>query len=135
MRSPTWFDVTDVQRQGVVRVCRDDEAARLMPPHLRSVREAIDEAMGNFDAGRLETAWSDAGAVPGDPGWAGRTMFLDRREIRIDAGATAVDRAVCRVGGAGVRPGSWYLTRQRYERHRENHGWTSVVAFDFLLAL
>ena len=46
-------------------VCRDDDAARLMPQPLLDVREAINEAIG---ASELETVWSDAGPIPGEQG-------------------------------------------------------------------
>ena len=80
-------------------VCRNDEARRLMPQGLLSVREAIDAAVDQTRLHSIETAWSDAGVVPGDPDWAGGTMFEDRREIEIDAPRHAVFRALCRVGG------------------------------------
>ena len=85
-------------------VCRDDEAARLMPQRLLTVAEAIAEALGGDEGGALETSWSDAGAIPGDPDWAGGRSFEDRREVRVDAPAPAVFRAVCRVGGSH----GWY---------------------------
>jgi hypothetical protein len=45
-----------------------------------------------------------AGPIPGDPDWAGGAVFRDARKIRIAAGAWAVFRAVCRVGGGH----GWY---------------------------
>jgi hypothetical protein len=80
-------------------VCRNDEAARLMPQRLLTVREAIDDALAKTEAGEVETAWSDAGVMPGDPGWAGGTVFVDRYDAVIDASAASVFRAVCQVGG------------------------------------
>lgn len=80
-------------------VCRNDEAARLMPQRLLSVREAIEAAVGKASASQVETAWSDAGAIPGDPDWAGGKVFVDRRSIEIAAPAESVFRAFCRIGG------------------------------------
>ena len=52
----------------------------------------------------METAWSDAGPIEGDPDWAGGTVFRDERVIEVDASAAEVYRAVCRVGGGN----GWY---------------------------
>jgi uncharacterized protein YbjT (DUF2867 family) len=80
-------------------VCRDDRAARLMPQRLLSAREAIGAAVDAARTGRAETRWSDAGPVPGDPDWAGGTVFVDRREVHLRTGPAAVWRAACRLGG------------------------------------
>ncbi|MHC5113771.1 MAG: SDR family oxidoreductase [Planctomycetota bacterium] len=89
-------------------VCRDDEAARLMPQRLLTVREAIAAALGRREAGEVETSWSDAGAMPGDPDWAGGTVFVDRRTLDIAAPARAVHAAACRIGGGqGYYAASW----------------------------
>ncbi len=84
-------------------VCRDDEAERLMPhpagsPRL-TIREAMDAALGKLRGGAVETAWSDAGVMPGDPSWAGGTEFVDRREALAEAAPAAVWSAVCSLGG------------------------------------
>ncbi|MBL1216747.1 MAG: SDR family oxidoreductase [Planctomycetes bacterium] len=80
-------------------VCRDDEAARLMPQDLLTVQQAIEAALSRVESDEVETSWSDAGLIPGDPDWAGGTVFVDRRTIAINADAPAVFRALCRVGG------------------------------------
>jgi hypothetical protein len=85
-------------------VCRDDTAASLMPQRLLTVREAIGAALEMVDAGRIETTWSMAGSIPGDPDWSGGTSFSDSRWIDIEADPEAVFRAVCRVGGGN----GWY---------------------------
>lgn len=85
-------------------VCRDDRAHRLMPQDLLSVRESISLALGKVTASDVETVWSAAGTIPGDPEWAGGTEYVDAREIMIDAPCDAVFRAVCRVGGGN----GWY---------------------------
>ncbi len=82
-------------------VCRNDEAARLMPQQLLGAREAIRDA---FESKALESTWSDAGPIPGDPDWAGGTVFVDRREIHIAAAPETAYRAVCRIGGGH----GWY---------------------------
>jgi uncharacterized protein YbjT (DUF2867 family)/uncharacterized protein YndB with AHSA1/START domain len=85
-------------------VCRDDEAARLLPQRLLSVREAIRAALDRLDHADVETTWSTAGPIPGDPDWAGGTVFTDRRELHVPAPPEAVFRAVCRIGGGH----GWY---------------------------
>ena len=84
-------------------VCRDDEAARLMPhppgSHPFTIREAMDAALAKVRQGDVETAWSDAGVMPGDPPWAGGTQFVDRRQTVARADAPAVWSAVCSLGG------------------------------------
>jgi uncharacterized protein YbjT (DUF2867 family) len=84
-------------------VCRDDEAERLMPHppgHERlTIRQAMDAALEKMHEGAVETAWSDAGVMPGDPSWAGGTVFVDRREAITAAPPAAVWSAVCSLGG------------------------------------
>ncbi len=85
-------------------VCRDDEARRLMPRPLLSVREAFAAALGREAAGNVESSWSDAGRLPGDPDWAGGTVLRDSRAVQVAAPPEAVFRAVCRIGGGH----GWY---------------------------
>ncbi len=85
-------------------VCRNDDARILMPQELLSVRQSIDLSLGNVVGASVETSWSDAGTIPGDPDWAGGKVFDDRRSIELEAPAAAVFRAVCRIGGGH----GWY---------------------------
>ncbi len=85
-------------------VCREDGITRIVPQQLISVREAIRAALRKVAGHDVETNWSMAGPIPGDPDWAGGTVFRDTREIAIEAPAGAVFRAVCRVGGGH----GWY---------------------------
>lgn len=87
-------------------VCRDDRANILMPQRLLRVREAIDFALGREKSGQVETSWSDAGPMPGDPHWAGGTVLSDRRSRNTTASARAIFTAINRVGGAH----GWYAT-------------------------
>lgn len=80
-------------------VCRNDEASRLMPQSLLTAREAIRAALRQTQRSEVESAWSDAGLIPGDPDWAGGRIFTDRREVIVDAPADAAFRAACLVGG------------------------------------
>ncbi len=94
-------------------VCRDDEAARLMPQRLLTVREAIDAALGNIATAQVETAWSDAGPIPGDPEWAGGKVFVDRRITDVAAPVERVFRAFCRIGGDNGYYAADWLWRMR----------------------
>ena len=69
-----------------------------------SVREAIRAALSKVAGHDIETSWSMAGPIPGDPDWAGGKVYKDIRQIEIDAPADAAFRAVCRVGGGH----GWY---------------------------
>ena len=85
-------------------VCREDHIARLIPQTLLTVREAIRAALFKLAGHQVETSWLMAGPIPGDPDWAGGTVFRDTRELVIQAPAQAAFRAVCRVGGGH----GWY---------------------------
>ncbi|HSF04677.1 MAG TPA: SDR family oxidoreductase [Methylomirabilota bacterium] len=80
-------------------VCGDNEAARLMPQRLLGVREAIRVALAQVAHREVETGWFDAGPIPGDPDWAGGTVFSDRREVEVVARPADVFAAVSRIGG------------------------------------
>ena len=75
-----------------------------MPQELLSVREAIRAALDRVAHDDVETTWSMAGPIPGDPDWAGGTVFTDRRSLVVEAPPEAVWRAVVRIGGGH----GWY---------------------------
>jgi uncharacterized protein YbjT (DUF2867 family) len=85
-------------------VCRNDEAAKLMPQRLLDAREAIGRAIENVSLRRVETSWSAAGVVPGDPDWAGGTVFRDKRDRCVDASPADTFAAICKLGGGH----GWY---------------------------
>jgi uncharacterized protein YbjT (DUF2867 family) len=94
-------------------ICRGDEAARLMPQRLLGVRESIRAALDQMAQGTVETGWSDAGPIPGDPDWAGGTVFTDRREIEIAASAADAFAALSRIGGDTGWYGAGWLWQLR----------------------
>ena len=94
-------------------VCRNNEADELMPQHLLSVEEAINAASGKVQRDEVETAWSDAGTIPGDPDWAGGKVFVDERRTTVKATPDAVFRAVCLVGGGHGYYAADFLWRLR----------------------
>jgi len=85
-------------------VCRSPAARELMPHELLGVSEAVAAALGRHDADEIETSWTDAGPIPGDPDWAGGTTFVDSRALGVNASPAAVFQAVCRMGGSN----GWY---------------------------
>ncbi len=94
-------------------VCRNDDAVRLMPHRRLTVREAVEAALGRQAAHEVETAWTDAGAMPGDPDWAGGTVFTDRREVAVRAAPERTFETVCRLGGEHGWYGTSWLWRVR----------------------
>jgi uncharacterized protein YbjT (DUF2867 family) len=89
-------------------VCRNDDARRMMPHECLTIRAAIDAALAKIHQGSVETAWSDAGVMPGDPSWAGGTVFVDRREVATKATSDGAWAAVCSLGGGrGYYAGDW----------------------------
>lgn len=81
-----------------------ENARELMPHEPLGAREAIRRALGQVAESEIETNWSAAGPIPGDPDWAGGTVFVDERSIEIAAPVETVFRSVCRVGGGH----GWY---------------------------
>lgn len=85
-------------------VCRDDFAKTAMPGPLLSVSEAIDAALGKYQTDSIETRWSMAGEMPGDPEWSGGKVFEDQRTLEVEADRETTFRAISRIGG---RYGYW----------------------------
>jgi len=85
-------------------VCRESRITEIIPQNLLNVRAAIRAALRQVSEHQVETNWSMAGTIPGDPDWAGGTVFRDEREIAIAAPDWVVFRAICRVGGGH----GWY---------------------------
>jgi uncharacterized protein YbjT (DUF2867 family) len=88
-------------------VCRDDRITKLISQRLLNVRESIHAALTQVEAMEVETNWSMAGPIPGDPDWAGGKVFRDVREMVIDAPDSSVYGAVCRIGGKNGWSMSW----------------------------
>lgn len=85
-------------------VVTNDLTQQLMPHEPMSVRDAIRKALTRIETNDVQTRWSVAGPIPGDPDWAGGTTFKDQRTIDIDASPEAVFKAICRIGGGH----GWY---------------------------
>ncbi|MCX5691513.1 MAG: DUF2867 domain-containing protein [Planctomycetota bacterium] len=85
-------------------VVTNDLVQRLMPHAAMGTREAIHKALDRVRTNTVDTRWSVAGPVSGDPDWAGGTVFADERSIIIAAEPERVFQAVCRIGGGH----GWY---------------------------
>lgn len=85
-------------------VVTSDRVRELMPHEPMGVREAIREALARTRANEVETRWSAAGPIVGDPDWAGGKVFTEERVTEINASPARVFGAVCRVGGGS----GWY---------------------------
>lgn len=101
-------------------VVRDDALQRDMPQRTKTPEEAIELALKRTSLAEVETSWSAAGVVPGDPDWAGGRVFVDARQTRIDAPPEAVFQAVCRVGGGH----GWYAADILWRLR----GWMDTIA-------
>jgi hypothetical protein len=80
-------------------VVADDTARKLMPHAVMSAAEAVRtalEAEARFD---VESSWSAAGPVPGDPDWAGGTVFEDARTAIIPVSADRIFDVLLTLGG------------------------------------
>lgn len=94
-------------------VCRNDDAIKLMPHQCLTIRQAIDASLVKIHEGSVETSWSDAGVMPGDPSWAGGTIFVDRRQRNTAASPKALWSAVSSLGGGLGYGGADWLWRLR----------------------
>lgn len=85
-------------------VVTENDVRDAMPHQPKTPEAAIRLALERTSLAEVETSWSAAGTMPGDPDWAGGRVFVDSRTTSIEASPDAVFRAVCRVGGGH----GWY---------------------------
>ncbi|MCL6640750.1 MAG: SDR family oxidoreductase, partial [Candidatus Rokubacteria bacterium] len=114
--SSLWIDLVTPVNRWIARplaeglrnpvVCRDDEAARLMPQRRLGARDAIRAAL-------TAAPPDEAAPMPGDPDWAGGTVFTDRREADVAASPADVFAAVTAIGGDSGWYGLDWLWRLR----------------------
>lgn len=96
-------------------ICHDDSIRQIIPQELLSIREAIRLALDNIVRQSVESHWTDAGylppeetAFPGDPGWAGGTLYQDSRTLQLNDSPERVWEAISRIGGkTGWYYGDW----------------------------
>jgi uncharacterized protein YndB with AHSA1/START domain len=96
-------------------IVNDHLAARLMPQPLLSVRDAIRVALDAEARFDVESSWSMAGPVPGDPDWAGGDVFEDSRSGVIAASPERVFESLQRLGGRA----GWF----KYNQLWQLRGW------------
>ena len=101
-------------------VVTNNSVQEVMPHQAKTPEQAIELALERTSLAEVETSWSSAGVVPGDPDWAGGRVFVDARETTIDAPPEAVFRAVCRVGGGH----GWYAADLLWRLR----GWMDTIA-------
>ena len=92
-------------------ICRERRIRELIPQDLLDSRQAIHLALERLRTDKVATSWTDAGPLPpvewnspGDPHWAGGTVFEDARRMVLAATPEEVWPALARIGG---RTG-WY---------------------------
>ena len=87
-------------------VCRENRITTIIPQELHDARTAIRRALMRTRQHEVETAWSDSGelppvelSTPGDPAWAGGSMFEDSRRIVVEASAEKIWPSITSLGG------------------------------------
>ncbi len=87
-------------------ICRDLRIREILPQELLDCRTAIRLALQRIEEDTVTTHWSDAGKIPpvemlypGDPQWAGGTVFEDKRSVKVRAPSTEVWHTIKTIGG------------------------------------
>ncbi|MFI6287850.1 SDR family oxidoreductase [Streptomyces sp. NPDC051018] len=95
-------------------VCRESDIERYVPSppgHPLPFDTALAYALRRVREADVATRWSSASTpgapsdpLPTDPGWAGGSLYTDRRELTVDASPTALWRVIEGIGGDN----GWY---------------------------
>ncbi|MFA7255607.1 MAG: DUF2867 domain-containing protein [Candidatus Omnitrophota bacterium] len=92
-------------------ICQDLRIRELLPQELLDCRTAIRLALQRIEEDAVKTHWSDAGKIPpvemlypGDPQWAGGTVFEDQRSVKVRAPSKNVWNTIKKIGGTT----GWY---------------------------
>ncbi|WP_321366396.1 SDR family oxidoreductase [uncultured Desulfuromusa sp.] len=87
-------------------VCRENRITTLLPQELFDCRKSIRLALDRLKQHRVETSWTDSGAIPpaewsipGDPSWAGGSLYTDSRKIVLESERGDIWPAVSSIGG------------------------------------
>lgn len=76
----------------------------LVPHRPLTFRESLELALRHTRAEAIDTRWTDSGftpadTIPGDPDWAGGSIFEDHQTVDVRATPDAIYRAFARIGG------------------------------------
>lgn len=95
-------------------VMQNDDIDKLIDPPeggLTGYRKAVSFALGRVDIDEVETSWIDtelpqvpSDPLPSDPDWAGRKVFIDKREKVSTASVESLWRVIAGIGGEN----GWY---------------------------
>jgi len=92
-------------------VCREQDIRDIVPQNLLGAEEAIHLALTRLRQNAVESSWMDAGeippaewSIPGDPQWAGGTLYQDGWQIASDGRPEDFWDAIGRIGGDS----GWY---------------------------
>jgi len=92
-------------------ICQDLRIREILPQELLDCRTAMRLALQRLEQDTVKTHWSDAGGIPpvemlypGDPQWAGGTVFEDQRSVKVLAPAKKVWFTIRMIGGTT----GWY---------------------------
>jgi len=89
-------------------VCRDNASHELLGRKPLTAAAAIDAALEHTRDDSVESSWTDAGPLPGDPDWSGGRVYTDSRSITVDAPVHAVYEAITLIGGGhGYYAADW----------------------------
>ncbi|MET0673384.1 MAG: SDR family oxidoreductase [Microbacterium pygmaeum] len=98
--------VESLQNECIMKNHDIDELIPQPEGGLTSYRRAVALALGKVKADAIETSWQDAEVLgvpsdplPGDPDWAGKTVFTDERTATTDASPEALWRVIQGIGG------------------------------------
>jgi uncharacterized protein YbjT (DUF2867 family) len=98
-------------------ICKEHDIARYVPDPdegLISFSRAVELALQRVHDRRVTTSWSSATTVgapsdplPGDPAWAGGSLYVDERVCRVDATPQQLWEVIKSIGGGN----GWYSWR------------------------
>ena len=82
----------------------DHDIDALVPHQPLTFRASLELALRHTRAEAIDTRWTDAGfasadAIPGDPDWAGGSIFEDHQTVESNATPEALYQAFARIGG------------------------------------
>ncbi|SEA79341.1 Uncharacterized conserved protein YbjT, contains NAD(P)-binding and DUF2867 domains [Desulfuromusa kysingii] len=87
-------------------ICHENRLATLLPQELFDCRKSIRLALDRIKQHQVETSWTNSGTIPpaewsdpGDPAWAGGSLYTDSRRIILASQREDVWPAVSSIGG------------------------------------